>query len=175
MGGAYQPAGTAEYPRVSFVCIVVGIIASPALMSVSERAPVWLPYLALGILFPVVNSVAVWSDRKRRALPLAITAPLILAPIVAAGIFAGAQNSLIALAISTAQVLMYVRLAARLGGPGGDFATVAHCKWIRCMGSGSGDDDLALHGGCDVTICCDTHCRGRCACLVRLVGVWEHW
>jgi hypothetical protein len=87
------------------------------LTAISARAEVWVPYLVLGTLFPLVVAVVVLRERSGRVLPAWLGIVLTALPIVAIALVAGARHSVLALGLALMQTLICLVLLGWLAMP----------------------------------------------------------
>jgi hypothetical protein len=85
------------------LCLAVGYFASPVLTPVFSRAGVWLPYLALGTLFPVLLAVVVVAQRVGYKAPGGLRLFILAITCSAVFAFAGPVHAFIAIGVAQLQ------------------------------------------------------------------------
>ena len=101
---------------VALLCLLLALVIRLPLTAISARAEVWVPYLVLGTLFPLVVAV-VLRERSGRVLPAWLGIVLTALPIVAIALVAGARHSVLALGLALLQTLICLVLLGRLPMP----------------------------------------------------------
>jgi hypothetical protein len=99
------------------LCLLLGFLIKGPLSVLSARADVWVPYLVLGTLFPLLVAVVVLTERTGRVLPAWVGLGLTALPVVAVALVAGVWHSLLALGLALAQTLLCLLLAGWTGLP----------------------------------------------------------
>jgi hypothetical protein len=102
---------------VALLCLLLALVIRLPLTAISARAEVWVPYLVLGTLFPLVVAVVVLRERSGRVLPVWLGIVLTALPIVAIALVAGARHSVLALGLALLQTLICLVLLGRLAMP----------------------------------------------------------
>jgi hypothetical protein len=102
---------------VALLCLLLALVIRLPLTAISARAEVWVPYLVLGTLFPLVVAAVVLRQRSGRALPAWLGIVLTALPIVAIALVAGARHSVLALGLALMQTLICLVLLGRLAMP----------------------------------------------------------
>jgi hypothetical protein len=102
---------------VAVLCLLLAFVITGPLTAISARAEVWVPYLVLGTLFPLVVAAVVLRQRSGRALPAWLGIVLTALPIVAIALVAGARHSVLALGLALMQTLICLVLLGRLAMP----------------------------------------------------------
>src|SRR5215204_741280 len=102
---------------VAVLCLLLAFVIKEPLTVLSARADVWVPYLALGTLFPLLVAAVVLIERAGRVFPTWLGIVLTALPIVAVALLAGPWHSLLALGLALGQTLICLLLAGGRGVP----------------------------------------------------------
>jgi hypothetical protein len=97
--------------------LLLGFLLKEPLTAISARAEVWVPYLVLGTLFPLLVAAVVLRERAGRAIPAWWGGLLTALPIAAVALLAGPQHSVLALGLALGQTLICQVLAGWTGLP----------------------------------------------------------
>jgi hypothetical protein len=99
------------------LCLLLGFLIRAPLTVISARVDVWVPYLVLGTVFPLLAAAVVLTERSGRALPAWLGIVLTALPVVAVALLAGPQHSLLALGLALGQILLCLLMAGWTGMP----------------------------------------------------------
>lgn len=99
---------------VGVLSLAVGYLVSPLFIPVFSRAGVWLPYLALGTLFPALLAGVVLAQRAEYKAPAILSLISVSLSCLAVVIFAGPVHAFIAMGLAQIQTAICAVMLRRV-------------------------------------------------------------